>query len=81
MDDRTQAISFANSYFALVDGLAYGLESHLSENVVLDWFGRTVRGRKNVTAFMEAHKMNSRHIFGNIASSVGIRCTKEPSNR
>ncbi|XP_053999686.1 uncharacterized protein LOC128887617 [Hylaeus anthracinus] len=81
MDEYTQAISFVNSYFALVDGLAYGLESHLSENVILDWFGRTIKGRKNVTAFMETHKVNSRHIFGNIVPSTCINYEKKRADR
>lgn len=76
-----QAISFANSYFALVDGLASGLENHLSEDVVLDWFGRTVKGRRNVTTFIEAHKVNSRHIFSQIVPVPGIGYKKKQSNR
>ncbi|XP_043253447.1 uncharacterized protein LOC122397975 [Colletes gigas] len=81
MDEHTQAISFANNYFALVDGLASGLENHLSNDVVLDWFGRTIRGRKNVTAFMEAHKVNSRHKFRNIVPIASIGYKKKRSNR
>lgn len=81
MDKSTQAISFANSYFALVDGLASGLESHLSEDVVLHWFGRTVTGRKNVSAFMETHKVNSRHRFVHIAPTTGIGYKMEQINR
>ncbi|XP_029036290.2 uncharacterized protein LOC114872815 isoform X2 [Osmia bicornis bicornis] len=81
MDERMQAISFANSYFALVDGLASGLENHLSEDVVLDWFGRTVRGRRNVTTFIEAHKVNSRHIFSEITPVAGIGYKKKHFNR
>ncbi|XP_031834593.1 uncharacterized protein LOC116427896 [Nomia melanderi] len=81
MDERTRAISFANCYFALVDGLASGLDSHLAEDVVLDWFGRTVRGRRNVAAFMEAHKVNSRHVFKSIAPSSGVSYEGKSSNR
>lgn len=81
MDERTRAISFANCYFALVDGLASGLAGHLAEDVVLDWFGRTVRGRKNVTSFMEAHKVNSRHVFRSITPISGINYERKSSNR
>ncbi|XP_012254140.2 uncharacterized protein LOC105684957 [Athalia rosae] len=74
MEDQLQAISFANSYFSLVDGLAPGLEDHLDENVVLDWFGKTIRGRENVTAFMKAHNAArfSRHKFNRISPVPGI---------
>ncbi|XP_076237346.1 uncharacterized protein LOC143181043 [Calliopsis andreniformis] len=81
MDERVQAISFTNNYFALVDGLASGLESRLSENVVLDWFGRQIKGRRNVTAFMETHKVTSRHIFVDIVPSTGIEYKKRQRNR
>ncbi|KOC66909.1 hypothetical protein WH47_11973 [Habropoda laboriosa] len=81
MNKYTQAISFANSYFALVDGLVSGLESQLSEDVVLHWFGRTVRGRRNVCAFMETHKVNSRHMFTRIVPTTGISYEKKHSNR
>ncbi|CAL7936886.1 unnamed protein product [Xylocopa violacea] len=81
MDEQRQAISFANSYFALADGLASGLECHLSEDVVLDWFGKTIKGRRNVSAFMGAHKVNSRHIFPHIAPITGIDYEKIQSNR
>ncbi|XP_017766489.1 PREDICTED: uncharacterized protein LOC108555370 [Eufriesea mexicana] len=81
MENHKQAISFANSYFALVDGLASGLESQLSKDVVLDWFGKMVKGRRNVAAFMEAHKMNSRHIFSRIVSTTDIVYEMKHSNR
>nr|XP_033337273.1 uncharacterized protein LOC117226736 [Megalopta genalis] len=76
MDERIQAISFANCYFSMVDGLVSGLEDHLSENVVLDWFGRTVSGKKNVAAFMNSrNQVNSRHVFKNIVprSDIGYK--------
>lgn len=81
MESQTQTISFANSYNALVDGLASGLESQLSRDVVLDWFGRAIKGSKNVASFMEAHKMNTRHIFSRIVPTSGIVCEKKRSNR
>ena len=81
MDEHRQAISLANSYFALVDGLATGLESHLSEDVVLDWFGRRIVGRRYVTAFIQAHKVNSRHMFTDIFPTAGIDYKKQSSSR
>ena len=81
MDEHRQAISLANSYFALVDGLASGLESHLSEDVVLDWFGRRIIGRRRVIAFIQAHKVNSRHMFADIVPTAGIGYKKKHSSR
>ncbi|XP_076302170.1 LOW QUALITY PROTEIN: uncharacterized protein LOC143220399 [Lasioglossum baleicum] len=72
MESQTQAISFSNSYFALVDGLASGLETQLSRDVVLDWFGRTIKGSKKVASFMEAHMVNTWHIFSRIVPTSSI---------
>ncbi|XP_076676217.1 LOW QUALITY PROTEIN: uncharacterized protein LOC143373156 [Andrena cerasifolii] len=66
MDEHRRAISLANNYFALVDGLASDLESHLLEDVVLDWIGRRIRGRRCVTAFIQAHKVSSKRMFTDV---------------
>ncbi|XP_078048417.1 uncharacterized protein LOC144475892 [Augochlora pura] len=82
MDECRQAISFANCYFSLADGLVSGLENHLSENVVLDWFGRTVSGKENVAAFMLArNEVNSRHVFKNIVPKSDIGYTRKSAKR
>lgn len=80
-DEYAEAISFANSYFALVDGLAFGIENHLAKDVVLDWFGRTIRGRTNVATFMQTHKVSSRHIFSSITPTSCIAYKKKDANR
>ncbi|XP_071862592.1 uncharacterized protein isoform X2 [Bombus fervidus] len=81
MENHTQAISFANSYFALVDGLVSGLESQLSEDVVLYWFGSLIKGRKHVSTFLRGRKQNSRHIFSHIISTTDISYEKERLTR
>ena len=70
--DYSKAVSFTNSYFALADGLVSGLENCLADNVVLDWFGKTIQGRANVSAFMNTHKVNSRHVFDEITPTNRI---------
>ncbi|XP_033210672.1 uncharacterized protein LOC117168883 isoform X2 [Belonocnema kinseyi] len=80
-NEQSRAVSFANSYFTLVDGLASGLEDYLVGDVILDWFGRTVRGKRNVNTFMKAHKVNSRHIFNNIVPTETIGYRKYNLNR
>ncbi|XP_011304187.1 uncharacterized protein [Fopius arisanus] len=74
-DELSQAVSFLNSYFTLVDGLASDLEDHLADDVVLDWFGQTIRGRKAVASFMKFQKIKSRHVFNEITpkTSIGYR--------
>ncbi|KAK2587281.1 hypothetical protein KPH14_003009 [Odynerus spinipes] len=80
-DEHSRAVSFANCYFALVDGLASGLENHLAEDVVLDWFGRTIRGKRNVSTFIRTHKVNSRHMFASIKPTGGIGYKNNHRNR
>ncbi|XP_058789622.1 uncharacterized protein LOC131663302 [Phymastichus coffea] len=70
--DNSEVVSFINNYFALADGLVPEFEYLLAENVVLDWFGKTIKGKHNVTAFMNMHKINSRHVFNEIYSSDNI---------
>ncbi|XP_015114767.1 uncharacterized protein LOC107039580 [Diachasma alloeum] len=74
-EELSQAVSFVNSYFALVDGLASDLEDHLADDVVLDWFGQTIKGRKDVASFMKYQKIKSRHVFNEITpkTSIGYR--------
>lgn len=64
--ERAQAISVANHYFVLVDGLAPGFKDYLSEHVVLKWFGHVIKGRNNVVAFMQSNKKESLHTFRKI---------------
>ncbi|XP_043802544.1 uncharacterized protein LOC122720121 isoform X1 [Apis laboriosa] len=79
MENFVQAISVANSYFALADGLADGIHNYLSEDVILDWFGWIVEGRKNVSAFMESH--DSRHIYSYIVPTTNISYKKKKLKR
>ncbi|KAK0078347.1 hypothetical protein PV325_002659 [Microctonus aethiopoides] len=74
-DELSRAISFANGYFVLADGLVPDLEEHLAEDVVLDWFGQTIEGRYNVATFMKYQKISSRHIFNEVnpATAIGYR--------
>jgi hypothetical protein len=70
--DYSKAVSFTNGYFVLADGLVTGLENCLAKNVILDWFGKTITGRANVAAFMNTHKVNSRHVFNEIIPTDNI---------
>ena len=81
MENHAQAISFANSYFALVDGLVSDLESQLSEDVVLYWFGSLIKGKKRVSTFLRNRKLNTRHIFPHIISTTDISYEKERLTR
>ncbi|KAH0550638.1 uncharacterized protein LOC123261892 [Cotesia glomerata] len=75
-EDLSQAVSFANGYFALADGLVDDLANYLAEDVILDWFGQTIKGRKNVSTFMKFQNINSRHIIDEINPSSTIEYRK-----
>ncbi|XP_011868201.1 PREDICTED: uncharacterized protein LOC105562185 [Vollenhovia emeryi] len=80
-DKRAQAVSVANHYFALVDGMVPGFKDHLAETVVLKWFGNVVRGRENVVAFLMSNKKGSFHTFPDITAISNMSCKSEQSNR
>jgi len=71
-DEHAQAISIANHYFLLVDGMVPGFKEHLAEHVVLKWFGQVIKGRENITAFMRSNKTKSFHMSSNITPISGI---------
>lgn len=82
VDEHAEAISIANRYFMLVDGIIPGFKDHLAEHVILKWFGKVITGRKKVTAFMLSNKMESFHTFSDIISPIsGIPHKSKQSNR
>lgn len=80
-DECAQAISVANCYFVLVDGMVAGFKDHLADNVVLKWFRKVITGKENVAAFMLSNKMESFHTFSDITPISGISCASKQSNR
>ncbi|KYN15425.1 PREDICTED: uncharacterized protein LOC108765127 [Trachymyrmex cornetzi] len=81
VDEHAEAISIANYYFMLVDGMVPGFKDHLAEDVVLKWFGNVITGRKKVTAFMLFNKTESFHTFSDIMPISGIPHKSKQSNR
>lgn len=80
-DGSAEAISIANRYFALADGMVSGLKDHLAEDVVLIWFGQVIRGKKNAASFMLSNKKGSFHMFPDIMPISNISCKGKRSNR
>lgn len=73
----------ANLYIDLIENHRETFMYYLSENAVLDWFGRTVKGQKNIHIFIKSHIDNVEHQFSNprSVSKIGFREThiiKEP---
>lgn len=57
--------AMANLYMHLIDNHKETFMYYLSENAVLDWFGRTLRGRKNIHSFIKRHIRDVLHHFNN----------------
>lgn len=66
MDKHAEEISFAEYYFALVDGIFPGLEHNLTKDVTLNWFGKKIKGTKDVTAFIKSNHTRTLHVFTDI---------------
>ncbi|XP_014483485.1 PREDICTED: uncharacterized protein LOC106749002 [Dinoponera quadriceps] len=81
LDERAQAISFTEYYFALVDGILPGFQKHLAKNVMLDWFGKKINGKKNVTTFIKSDKIRTLHVFTEITPVSAIVCDKKQRDR
>lgn len=80
-NECARAISVANHYFMLADRMIPGLENHLSKNVVLEWFGKKITGKKDVAAFIMSHKTEFFHTFDDIIPILGITTKEKQSNR
>ncbi|EGI57325.1 PREDICTED: uncharacterized protein LOC105154081 [Acromyrmex echinatior] len=80
VNEHAEAISIANYYFMLVDGMVPGFKDHLAEHVVLKWFGNVITGRKKVTTFLLSNKTESVHKFPDIMPISGISHKSKQSN-
>jgi len=80
-NEHARAISVTNHYFMLVDGMIPGFEDHLAKNVVLKWFGKEIRGKESVIAFIASDRIESFHMFHDIMPIADITIEEKQSNR
>ncbi|XP_012232130.2 uncharacterized protein [Linepithema humile] len=78
-DKRAQAISVANHYFILADGMVSDLENYFADDVIFIWFGRKIMGKKNVVDFLLSNEIKSFHSFPNIMPISGIAWDEQPN--
>ncbi|XP_045479414.1 uncharacterized protein LOC123684272 isoform X1 [Harmonia axyridis] len=62
-DQIKDASTFCNFYLDLIHSFNDKTKYFLSENVVLDYFGRTIKGQKNVTSYIKSNLVNVGHLF------------------
>lgn len=70
--ENADAISFANNFFVLADGLVPGINKYLAKEVILNWFGKTIKGKHKVAAFLHNGKITTAHHFPIITPSDGF---------
>lgn len=63
-----QARSFITWYKRMIDDERNNLGLYLSDDAMLEWFGRTIKNRKKVTAFLKFDMQCSRHDFTTVES-------------
>lgn len=66
--ERQQARSFITWYKHMIDNDRNNLGLYLSDDAILEWFGRTIKNRKKVTAFLKYDMQCSRHDFTTVES-------------
>lgn len=68
-DETREILEF---FFDLFENHKETLVYYLSEAATLDWFGQTVKGEKNIVAFLKTKVGKIRHLFSNPAQVANI---------
>lgn len=79
--ERQQARAFIAWYKRMIDNERYNLALYLSDDAILEWFGRTIKTRKKVTAFLKYDMQCSRHDFTTVESIAKIQSRHERLQR
>lgn len=76
-NDERKASRFVEFYVNTLDNHKDCFKYYLAENAVLDWFGQTVKGCKNIGAFIKANTSMCTHHFEKIkpVATIGFRET------
>ncbi|KAK9872172.1 hypothetical protein WA026_016225, partial [Henosepilachna vigintioctopunctata] len=76
-DQIKDATSFCDFYIDLIHSFNEKLKYFLSEDIVLDYFGHTIKGQKNVTSYIMSNIVNVAHLFQNTKpiDKIGFRDT------
>lgn len=76
-DQIKDATTFCDFYLDLIHSFDDKTKYFLSENVLLDYFGHTIKGQKNVTGYIKTNLVNVGHLFEGAkpAKKIGYRDT------
>ncbi|XP_068623066.1 uncharacterized protein [Battus philenor] len=78
---RQNARLFISWYKQMIDEDRQNLALYLADDIVLEWFGRTIKTRKKVTAYLRYDMQCSRHDFRTVDSIEWIPTRHESSLR
>ncbi|KAG5873210.1 hypothetical protein JTB14_019518 [Gonioctena quinquepunctata] len=76
-EDMKEAKTFGEFYVDKLENHKNLFKYYLAENVVLDWFGQTIRGEKKVNDFLKKTLASVNHLFSDAlpAKEIGFRDT------
>lgn len=71
------ARSFGEFYVEKMENYQSTMKYYFSEDIILDWFGQTVKGEKSVTAFLKKTFSSVNHILSEFkpTKKIGFRDT------
>lgn len=78
---RQNARTFIAWYKRMIDDDRQNLALYLSDDATLEWFGRTIKSRKKVTAFLRYDMQSSRHDFTTVEAIECIPPRNESLSR
>lgn len=75
--DRREAKNFVEFYIDKIENHRNYFRYYLSEDVILDWFGQTIKGEKNVVAFLKKTITSVNHLLSDAVpvKSIGFKDT------
>ncbi|CAH0560386.1 unnamed protein product [Brassicogethes aeneus] len=76
-DQIREAKDFGEFYIDLVENYKTTVKYYLSDDIVLDWFGQTVKGEKKVNLFIKSNVATVKHFFSDAkpVENIGFRDT------
>lgn len=78
---RLQARTFVSWYKRMIDYERQNFALYLSDEVVLEWFGKTIRKRKKVASFLKYDMQSTKHDLTTVESIERISVREDHNRR
>lgn len=76
-----QARSFISWYKQMIDNERSNLSLYLSDDAILEWFGRTIKTRKKLSGFLKHDMQCSRHYLTSVENIENIQLRSDRQQR